>query len=264
MRRLASVLVLMLALGACGKFNFARHTEATPEPTETGSSEVGGSLRLSPQPSEEAPAPASSRSGTAVLTVLDRTTGHARSDVPVRFTPAGKGTARLYVSNARGIVTAVLPEGFYSADVVAGCGEHVVVTYGERADLGVTAGSSITATLDVSATRRFSAGPPVFFADRVPWPRTRDVTFYYELYDRCETDDAPNRSVPSMRYLVEGPLKVVGDSTIRSDERSLVRVVVRCIGAGDPKLYLIDPQNDTDRVDLLSIRRPPPDTHWCA
>ncbi len=181
-RRSLISFALVVALSACANLHLSRHADPSPEPT--GTIAIGGALSTPPVPVPTVAKP-TPRPGTIAITVLDRATGAPRSDIRVRLTPRSGGSPFVIVSDASGIARAVVPAGRYDADVLTGCQPDVIVTYGSKADLGVPEGDRVSGTMNVQATRRFGAGPPVRFTRKLPWPCNEDITLEYELYDRC-------------------------------------------------------------------------------
>lgn len=256
--RLLASLLAAVSLAACG----TKATTSGPSPTAgaptPATTPAPAAAAATPGPAAATAAP---QRGTLAISVVDQS-GNKRSGVPVDI--VGPATSRV-VSDAAGIVKAVLPAGYYTATVVKGCTELLDVQDGGDGKAAVAPDQTATGTLRVTWRRRYAPGQPTDYAatDGKPtftgsiphWRPNVPYDVSFTMHDRCKGDaEAPNAPWTGWKFDISANAKVVDPGTGKADAQAHGKMRAMCTDKGVVNLAMSDAENPQEQsVDLVAM-----------
>ncbi|MCA1839713.1 MAG: hypothetical protein ABR507_04185 [Actinomycetota bacterium] len=188
------------------------------------------------------------RGGDLVLTLVDQNKNHPEG-IPVQIRgPINK----TLLSNKDGLVELHGPSGSYGFQVMAGCSDNVIVSFGQSGKSYVVDGRTGTGMLGVSWHRRIGPGDSTFASEVPHWLVGDIVDVSWDVIDRCTSSKSPSVSVDHYAYLPSSNVEVIGVPTMSVDDNAQAHLKVRCKTAGPMNLYVYDRTNPGDKTDLVT------------
>lgn len=201
--------------------------------------------------------------GFLEITVSDQN-GLGRTGITVRY--AGLPRQGKVVTGDGGFVRIAVPPGDYGLEIRLGCvGRYQIFDATRNARAGVALGKTTKAPMLVTVRPRYDFVSPTTWSPEPPWGPNKTITYLYSVYDQCKEKDAANLAFDWMQYRPGPIVRLVGTNVMRSDGESFARVHFRCVGSGDPTLFIVNRDDPSENKDLLTLRAPfDPGSDRCA
>jgi hypothetical protein len=278
-----ALVVASATLAGCGRVASADRVGSTP--TTIASTYGGGGAEVTTGSSTTiAPAAAAAGGGTTTTSsprattaarevtgidvVVADTHGAPVPAVAVRLEPqpgTPGGPTQLRAADD-GHLRAELPAGRYRLAAVEGCAGQLRVLRAGGAAVDVAAGSTSRGTLVVDVQPRFEVAGPVRYDGNERWRVGEVHPVRFRLVDTCDHERAPSPAAyTAVRFEVVEGVEVVRPLSDRITDDGEVRIDLRCTGAADVGLEVVDGRDANRRREvlrdgLLSGQSPP----FCA
>jgi hypothetical protein len=244
-KAMALALVAMLLLTGCGRGVQRAREVATAGPSASAAPSAAVSATSAPPTTPTPTAPA----GTFAIQVSDRE-GNKPPGIPVDMTSPRR---KRYVTDASGVVSDSVPEGFYRFEIAKRCHDAVIVHSGATAQVGVAGLKETSGDMLIGWEHRFGPTTPVSFDPSNRWKRGQKIVVTFRVTDRCSNKAAASKSLETFVVNRSQNLTLSGTPALRSDAKGDARFTVICNASGPVELVLIDRTRPSDETDLVKL-----------